>query len=244
MPKYIFADGGQTDETGAAMFNQYADQAIADQSQNDPLDEVVPTEPDESDFIKGLRASEETASDADMYKELLDRVDSLQSKLDERLNSNTQNQQEIDWFGDDNNKDELAAAYNTQETSAGDFSGIFKNEGAKTGQPTSLNSSAIGRGQMVRGTRHAMYKKLGITDITQAEQKFKTDPAFEMKILNAYKDELGARIPEHIQGKQRDYMIAKGWYTGNPNYPDNQVPGKSAGNKLTAGEYARRAINS
>lgn len=121
------------------------------------------------------------------------------------------------------------------------FSGIFKNEGAKTGQPTNLNSSAIGRGQMIKGTRLAMYKKLGITDVESAEQAFKTDPNFEMQVLNAYRGELDQRIPSNIQGKDREYMIAKGWYTGNPFYDDNTVPGKSAGNKLTAGEYARRA---
>lgn len=121
------------------------------------------------------------------------------------------------------------------------FSGIFKNEGARTGQPTNLKSSAIGRGQMIKGTREAMYKKLGFNDFAQAEARFKTDPDFEMTVLNAYRDDLDKRIPSNIQGKQRDYMLAKGWYTGNPFYDDNTVPGKSAGNKLTAGEYARRA---
>lgn len=125
---------------------------------------------------------------------------------------------------------------------ASSFSGIFKNEGARTGQPTNLNSSAIGRGQMIKGTRYAMYKKLGITDVDSAEEAFRTDPDFEMQVLNAYKDELDKRIPSNIQGKQREYMIAKGWYTGDPFYDDNKVPGKSAGNRLTAGEYARRAV--
>jgi hypothetical protein len=126
--------------------------------------------------------------------------------------------------------------------STGGFSGIFKNEGARTGQPTNLNSSAIGRGQMIKGTREAMYKKLGVRDFSAAEEAFKRDPDFEMQVLNAYREELDGRIPSHIQGKQRDYMIAKGWYTGDPFYDDNKVPGKSAGNRLTAGEYARRAV--
>jgi hypothetical protein len=128
---------------------------------------------------------------------------------------------------------------NSEESS---FAGIFRNEGAKTGQPTNLKSSAIGRGQMIKGTRMSMYKKLGITDFNWAEKEFKTNPDFEMQVLNAYKEELDKRIPSNIQGKQREYMIAKGWYTGDPFYPDNKVPGRSAGNRLTAGEYARRAI--
>lgn len=125
---------------------------------------------------------------------------------------------------------------------AGSFTGIFSNEGAATGQPTNLNSSAIGRGQMIKGTRMSMYKKLGIKDTAAAEKQFKTDPQFEMQVLNAYRDELGSQIPENIQGSQREYMIAKGWYTGDVNYDDNKVPHPEAGNKLTAGEYAKRAL--
>lgn len=129
-------------------------------------------------------------------------------------------------------------------SSDGVLSGIFKNEGAKTGQPTNLKSSAVGRGQMIKGTREAMYKKLGFNNLTEAEQKYRTDPEFESRVINAYIDELSQRIPSSIKGKQRDYMIAKGWYTGNPNYPDDKVPSPEAGNKMTAGQYARRAIGS
>lgn len=130
---------------------------------------------------------------------------------------------------------------NNVPVSNNNFLGIFRNEGAKTGQPTNLNSSALGRGQMIKGTREAMYKKLGFNDIQNAEQRFRTDPDFEMQVMNAYREELDERIPKNIVGKQRERMIAKGWYTGDPFYDDNKVPGKSAGNKLTAGEYARRA---
>lgn len=122
------------------------------------------------------------------------------------------------------------------------FQGIYKVEGAKTGQPTNLNSSAIGRGQMIKGTRYAMYKKLGINNIEEAEQQYRSNPEFEEVVNNAYREELSNRIPSNIQGKEREYMIAKGWYTGNPFYDDNKVPHPEAGNKLTAGEYARRAI--
>lgn len=122
------------------------------------------------------------------------------------------------------------------------FAGIFRNEGAKTGQPTNLNSSAVGRGQMIKGTREAMYKKLGFTDFKNAEQRFRTEPEFEMQVMNAYRGELDARIPSHVQGRERERMIAKGWYTGDPFYDDDKVPGRSAGNRMTAGQYADRAV--
>lgn len=134
-----------------------------------------------------------------------------------------------------------SSMYNDTKNSDG-FGGIYKVEGARTGQPTNLNSSAIGRGQMVKGTRYAMYKKLGIDNIEQAEQAYRTNPDFEEQVNNAYREELSSRIPSHIQGKEREYMIAKGWYTGNPFYDDNKVPHPEAGNRITAGEYARRAI--
>src|ERR1035437_9222997 len=95
---------------------------------------------------------------------------------------------------------------------------------------------------MVKGTRLLMYKKLGISDTNSAEQKYKTDPNFESQVNNTYRDSLDQRIPSNITGKQREYMIAKGWYTGNPNYPDNKVPHPEAGNRLTAGQYASRAV--
>ena len=126
-------------------------------------------------------------------------------------------------------------------SSNGNFSGIYKNEGARTGQPTNLNSSAVGRGQMIKGTRYAMYKKAGISNIEEAEQAYRTNPQFEEQINNLYREELDGRIPANIQGKQREYMIAKGWYTGNPFHKDDVVPHPEAGNKMTAGEYARRA---
>jgi len=121
------------------------------------------------------------------------------------------------------------------------FSGIFKNEGASIGQQ-SKTSSALGRGQMVKGTRMLMYKELGVNNVDSAEQKFRTDPNFEQTVLNKYREDLGKGIPANITGKQRDYMIAKGWYTGNVNYPDNKVPHPEAGNNLTAGEYASNAV--
>ena len=137
---------------------------------------------------------------------------------------------------------EIDESYFQPEDNRSDFAGIYHVEGARTGQHSNLNSSAIGRGQMVQGTRYAMYKKAGIDDIAQAEELYKTNPEFEQHINDLYRDELDRRIPKHIKGDQREYMILKGWYTGNPFYNDNSVPHPEAGNKLTAGEYARKAM--
>lgn len=127
-------------------------------------------------------------------------------------------------------------------TSNSTIDGIMSNEGAATGQSTNLNSSALGRGQMIQGTRYAMYDKLGIKDKKSAEEQFKTDPSFEMKVMDTYRQFLDSKIPDNITGSQRQYMIAKGWYTGDVNYDDNKVPHPEAGNKITAGEYGMRAL--
>ena len=119
--------------------------------------------------------------------------------------------------------------------------GIAKTEGASTGQPTNLNSSALGKYQMIASTRKAMYKKLGYTDIEGAEKEFKRNPVFEKRVADMYKEELNSKIPRSIQGIQREHMLAKGWYTGDVNYPDNKVPNPEAGNTLTAGQYASKA---
>src|ERR1019366_4756632 len=84
-------------------------------------------------------------------------------------------------------------SYNGNVSSSGGFAGIYRNEGANTEQQ-STTSSALGRGQMVRGTRELMYKKLGITDVAAAEAKFKTDPKFEAQVNEAYRDDLDKRI--------------------------------------------------
>ena len=208
---------------------------------------------EESDFISNLREyDDDIEKEASMEEKINSRLSEYISKIDEMLEGMSGQAIGEDLFAEFDENEE-ALSFDTRvnptpfftkpaQTSSDDFSGIFRLEGAKTGQPTNLNSSAIGRGQMIKGTRMSMYKKLGITDIDRAEQMFRTDPDFEMQVLNAYKDELDNRIPAEITGEKRKYMIAKGWYTGDVNYPDDKVPGKSAGNKLTAGEYALRSI--
>ena len=249
MSKYKFQDGG--DASGADMFNAYVDQFLQQEQQQQQEQEYgEQAKPEEDPFIEGLLAYDEEASETDeqaLYTELQNRIAGLEEQLNLKEQNSYQQQYEQDWFADDESHEYLTNMYSTANkptANTGSFSGIFKVEGAKTGQPTNLNSSAIGRGQMIKGTREAMYKKLGIpqSQYGQAEQRFKTDPNFEMQVLEAYRSELDARIPAHIKGKQREYMIAKGWYTGDVNYPDNKVPGREAGNKLTAGQYARKAI--
>lgn len=119
--------------------------------------------------------------------------------------------------------------------------GIASTEGASLGRPTDLSGTALGTYQMIEETRKRMYKRLGYTDIEGAEREFKRNAAFEKRVADEYKDELGEQIPKNIKGKQRDYMIAKGWYTGNVNFPDGVIPHPEAGNKITAGEYARKS---
>lgn len=251
MHKYIFQDGGEAQDD-SSFFNNYADSLLNQVDKTVPEDYQVDLssyyeQDTENEYIRGLRESDpEQNPELDLENKYNDFSSKIDSYFEEKMNE-YQNQLMIaDFYGSQEGQENLSKQYDVKDEStpynAQGFEGIFKNEGARTGQPTNLNSSALGRGQMVKGTRLAMYKKLGIQDISTAEQKFKTDPDFEMQVLNKYKNELDDRIPNNIQGKQRQYMIAKGWYTGDPFYPDNKVPGKEAGNKLTAGEYARRAV--
>ena len=121
------------------------------------------------------------------------------------------------------------------------MNGIASVEGASTGQPTDLNSSAVGKWQMTKSTREAMYRKLGYTDMVGAEREYRRNPAFEKRVADMYRDELDSRIPKNITGKEREYRIAKGWYTGDVNFPDGVIPHPEAGNELTAAEYAKQA---
>lgn len=241
MKRYIYATGGEDGSGEDDFFSNYLsliENNLAGQDAPSQQTEEPAGKDEEDPFITNLRAYDEEQT-ADEKVE--SRIQEYISRLDAHMGQMMSSAQDRDVFADDD-PDELGGRYNTQ--SSGGFEGIFRNEGARTGQPTNLNSSAVGRGQMIKGTREAMYRKLGISDIAAAEQQFRTDPNFEMKVLNAYKEDLDARIPRHVQGKQRQYMIAKGWYTGDPFYPDDKVPGREAGNKLTAGQYASRAVNS
>lgn len=196
---------------------------------------------DSYDWIEQLMSQAEEEAREMQEKEEREKYFSEQQEQEEEYNSQFLMEDEEDGFI---NRDIVpiknTSNYLPKETEG--FQGIYKVEGARTGQPTNLNSSAIGRGQMIKGTRYAMYKKLGINNIEEAEQQYRSNPEFEEVVNNAYREELSSRIPSNIQGKEREYMIAKGWYTGNPFYDDNKVPHPEAGNKLTAGEYARRAV--
>lgn len=256
MEKRIFQMGGEESN----FFMDYLDLLEASNTEEPTYQESEQMQgmPEEgSDFISNLtKYDEEVEKEASIEERISGRLNEYIAKIDQMLEGMTGQAMEQGLF-DDFDENEEALTFDTRvnpapfygkpiqaptQNTTDDFSGIFRVEGAKTGQPTNLNSSAIGRGQMIKGTRMDMYKKLGITDIAKAEQMFKTDPDFEMQVLNAYKDELDKRIPASVTGEKRRYMIAKGWYTGDVNYPDDKVPGKSAGNKLTAGEYALKSI--
>ena len=178
------------------------------------------------------------------YEDFWEQLDKQSDNYLDNLLSEEDEDEDEDFFNEllQETPQEIDESYFQPEDNSSGFAGIYHAEGARTGQHSNLNSSAIGRGQMVQGTRYAMYKKAGIDDIAQAEELYKTNPEFEQHINDLYRDELDGRIPKHIKGDQREYMIHKGWYTGNPFYNDNSIPHPEAGNKLTAGEYARKAM--
>lgn len=117
MQKYIFKDGG--DATGENSFNSYVDQLIASQQQTQQNDQANTAPVDEeSNYIKGLRAYDLENEDNQAMTELSSRLDGMQAKLDEQLHMRGQQQQEMDWYGDDNSTDELAGMYDTRTASA------------------------------------------------------------------------------------------------------------------------------
>lgn len=138
--------------------------------------------------------------------------------------------------------------------------GIKSNEGAKLGEKTKLKGTASGTYQMIEGTRTAMYSKMGKlskkytnAEIKKgtyrndpkwhaAEKAFKSDAVFEKAVADEYKKELDGRIPASVQGIERDRKLAIGWYTGDPNSREDVIPREDYGNKLTAGQYADRAV--
>lgn len=211
---------------------------------------------EQQDYNLSDIADQQDQSDSD-YEELLGKYNELEDKvtaLESQASTNVPHDYGDSFmdfiFGDDNNlpidwSDDVVGYKDDKSGESSNMSGIYKVEGGKTGEPTNLKSSAVGKGQMIKGTRFLMYKKLGIpkSSYEEAEQVFRTDPIFEDKVINAYREDLDARIPKNIQGKEREYMIAKGWYTGDPFYPDNVVPHPEAGNRITAGEFARRATS-
>jgi hypothetical protein len=259
MNRYIFKNGGEEPQDN--FFNDYVSllENASQQSDNETVEPPMVDGVDETEedpFITNLQTYDEEQIAISRQERQDEVFNQYLAKIDERLSYLDSYAQESNLF-EDIDETALTNNYDTRvnptpffsrqgtvasNSGSSQWNGIFRNEGAKTGQPTNLNSSAIGRGQMIKGTREAMYKKLGIKDIVGAEQKFKTDPNFEMQVMNAYREDLDKRIPSNITGQDREYMIAKGWYTGNPFFPDNVIPGKSAGNKMTAGEYARRAV--
>lgn len=121
--------------------------------------------------------------------------------------------------------------------------GLVKTENAK--KKLSLRnqngSSALGLYQIIDETRHAIYKQMGLSDYAKADKKFKTDPEFQKEIGMALAQDLERKIPKNVTGVDRLYMLAKGWYTGDVNYPDNEVPNPKQ-NKMTAGQYANSIL--
>jgi hypothetical protein len=118
-----------------------------------------------------------------------------------------------------------------------------ENKGGKPSQKNMMGSSAIGNYQMIDSTRHSMYEQMGIpkNQFDLVDEKFKNDAGFQKQVASVYAKELESQIPKSIQGANRIKMLAKGWYTGDVNYPDNKVP-NPAQNKMTAGQYANSIL--
>lgn len=113
--------------------------------------------------------------------------------------------------------------------------GIGGIEGGRTGQKTALNSSARGRYQITDGTREGIRKKyFGNMSPEDFNQQYNSNPGFEQEVAKAHVGELMQR-----------YGAAgaiESWYAGHP-MDDNVVPGKSAGNKLSVGQYRDRVLS-
>jgi hypothetical protein len=114
-----------------------------------------------------------------------------------------------------------------------------ENKGGNPSQRNMMGSSALGNYQMIDSTRHSIYEQMGIpkNQFDVVDEKFKNDAGFQKQVASVYASELESKIPKNIQGANRIKMLAKGWYTGDVNYPDNKVP-NPAQNKMTAGQYA------
>jgi hypothetical protein len=116
-------------------------------------------------------------------------------------------------------------------------------EGGKTGMRTKLDSSAVGRGQMTKGTLVRTLKKLGVSDKEMLTyiNRYKTDPKTEHEVNRAHIQELSERTKKafpNLSEAEQARKVKIGWYTGNPSAPEDKVPHPEAGNRQTAGEYA------
>lgn len=233
--------GGDSQYADTSIFDILADYA-SKRSQEDST-------PDTEDPQQTQDPTEDPEYVQNLLSELQSKYEDLQNQMQEIQNRSTFG----DYNGDDGFLDFLFDSSNapitpsqlsnfSREAEQSFIDRLYNIEGATTGQPTNLNSSAVGRGQMIKATRERMYKKLGYTDIKSAEQAYRTDPNFEAQVIGAYRDELDSKIPLDIQGPERESRIAKGWYTGDVNYPDDRVPHPEAGNRITAGQYADRMV--
>lgn len=134
------------------------------------------------------------------------------------------------------------------------LTGISGPEGAKTGQPTRIMkrnrqgqlvpaSTAIGKWQILKGTRLPLYKRLGYNspqELNEAEKKFRTDPTFEASVAREYLKDLDKRIPSTVQGEERTKRIFAGWLSGDPNTKATKVPGNNMSIPGYIGEAFKR----
>ncbi len=109
-------------------------------------------------------------------------------------------------------------------------------EGGRVGQGNNLGTSARGTYQIIDATREAIRKQFfSNMSHEEFENKYNTDPGFERQVALAHLTDLN-----HKFGNRG---ATKAWYTGNPNYPENQIPGGvGTKNKITAGQYVNQTL--
>ena len=163
MPKYIFQEGGETDDlySSTSFFNNYLDALTANQQQVQdaiPVQEEKPVAEEESDYIKGLRAYDDEQSKSESDNNILDKIEQL---LEQKLFETNKKRNEYDWFEDEDNQGQIAEVYNTQNMNnatyneniaAGESGGNYFIQNPQPGQ------TAFGKYQFIKSTRQNVYK--------------------------------------------------------------------------------------
>lgn len=162
MPKYIFQEGGETDDlySSTSFFNNYLDALTANQQQVQdaiPVQEEKPVAEEESDYIKGLRAYDDEQAKSETDNGLLDKIEQL---LNQKLYETNTKRAEYDWFEDEDNQEQIAQVYNTQNLNQmtyneniayGESRGNYFAANPQPGQ------SAFGKYQFIKSTRQNVY---------------------------------------------------------------------------------------
>lgn len=122
MRKYIFQHGGQNDvadATGSDLFNNYFDQLTQGSSpdnQDDQTDAGPPIN-DDSDYIKSLREKSDEDEKNDSNSTVEEGLSRIETLLNSRLDSLSQQNESIDWFSSPEGIDFLSKMYDVNDQS-------------------------------------------------------------------------------------------------------------------------------